>query len=173
MQNGEFNIDQKSKTVVFCQSAHGKRYYGKSNCDNSDTFDVVKGQLIAMKRCELNIRKEEIAATRNVLLNVKTIHSYAPENENKLWEGFSRKANETLSQHLNHVRELKNDIARLINNEYDYPKGDYRYETVLGSMRLVDNKTGHVVKFVDGKTVYFRIGEDEKGHKVLVEVKDI
>lgn len=145
MQNGEFNIDRKSKTVVFCQTAHGKRYYGKSTCDNSDTFDLVKGQLIAMKRCELNIRKDEIAATINVLNTVKSLHSYAPDNENKLWENFIHKASETLSQHRNHVRELRHDIERLIANEYEHPTGNVRYQTVHGSMKLVNDETGEVV----------------------------
>ena len=80
MKNQEFKIDTKSSVVVFCQKSHGRVFTSKSKADSIENFNVGIGQLIAMKRNEIKIRKVDIESMQKVISECQT---KAKENKGK------------------------------------------------------------------------------------------
>lgn len=140
MKNGEFIIDKEKGTVLFFQKYHDMMMFGESKCHENDQFNTIVGQLIAMKRCELKIRKKEIEAVRDIIDDLKLwkTHSCGIGQE-RIVENFIQYSYETLRRNLNHVRELKDDIKKLNENTYTLPENaeNIKYEYVNGSMKLV------------------------------------
>ena len=140
MKNGEFVIDNEKGTILFFQKYHDKMMFGESKCHKNDKFNVIVGQLIAMKRCELKIRKQEIKAVRNAIEDFKFWREHTCEiGQERLIEHYVQYSNEVLKNHLNHVKELKSDIKKLEENTYTLPKNaeNLKYEYINGSMKLV------------------------------------
>ena len=140
MRNGDFVIDKEKGTILFFQKYHGKMMFGESKCHKNDKFNVIVGQLIAMKRCELKIRKIEIEAVRNAIEYLKTWKThYFKVGQERLLEHYIQFSHETLRNHLNHVRELRKDIEELDKGTYILPENaeNLKYEYIKGSMKLV------------------------------------
>ena len=73
MKNGEFSVDTKTGVVVFCQKAHGVSFISTSSEHNLENFNVGVGQLIAMKRNEIKIRKADIEEMETIAAIISAV----------------------------------------------------------------------------------------------------
>ena len=146
MKNGDFIVDTKSGVVVFCQLAHGKNYVSISKAHNADDFNIGVGQLIAMKRNEIKIRKVDLEGMREVSahLGESALYYEGYGIHSKLYTNAKQVVDEKINASLNHIRELKKDLKALYDGTYDRLPEDVKsgkkvYAVVNGSMTLVDN----------------------------------
>lgn len=142
MKNGEFSVDTKTGVVVFCQKAHGVSFISTSSEHNLENFNVGVGQLIAMKRNEIKIRKADIDEMRKVVEELSK-HSFTGVGR-KLYTNFQQITHEKINASLNHIRELNQDLKSLYNGTYDkipeeVKSGEKAYAIVNGSVAIVDN----------------------------------
>ena len=119
MKNQEFKIDTKSGVVVFCQKSHGRVFTSKSKADSIENFNIGIGQLIAMKRNEIKIRKVDIESMQKV---VEECRAKADEHKgstaHKMYANFVQLAVDKVKMSYNHIRELKEDLDTLYNGTY-------------------------------------------------------
>lgn len=138
MKNQEFKIDTKSGVVVFCQKSHGRVFTSKSKADSIENFNIGIGQLIAMKRNEIKIRKVDIESMQKVVSECQT---KAKENKgttaSKLYANFVQMAMDKVKMSYNHIRELKEDLDRLYNGTYIVKP----YAEILADHKKVRNGT--------------------------------
>lgn len=73
MKNQEFKIDVDSRVVVFSQKSHGRLITSKAKADEKDDFNIGIGQLIAMKKNEIEIRKIDIKSMIKVSERLKEL----------------------------------------------------------------------------------------------------
>lgn len=120
MKNQEFKIDTKAGVVVFCQNSHGKQITSKSKADDVKNFNIGIGQLIAMKRNEIKIRKIDIQSMLEVVSECKAqalLHKGTTAQ--KLYSNFVQLACDKVNMSYNHIRELKEDLDTLYKGTYD------------------------------------------------------
>ena len=119
--------------VVFCQHSHGEEFVSKSKANNLSEFNIGIGQLIAMKRNEIAIRKADIKSYELVISDCQHSEITTP---NKLWSTFIQMAYEKINMSRNHIRELNRDLAVLYEGTY----GVRPYTEILEEAR----KTRHL-----------------------------
>lgn len=120
MKNQEFKIDAEAGIVVFCQKSHGNVFISKTKVSEKDKFNIGIGQLIAMKRNEIEIRKADIESMLEVLEACKSFADYYKGTSGgKLFGNFAQITAEKISMSRNHIRELKEDLETLYNGTYD------------------------------------------------------
>jgi hypothetical protein len=119
MGNQEFKVDASSGTVVFCQKAHGVEFVAKSKAVGNDKFNVGIGQLIAMKRVEIAIRKEDIKEMSKVVNECKWELGMSDMPAKKLWSNFIQFSCEKISMSRAHIRQLEKDLDSLYSKTYE------------------------------------------------------
>lgn len=119
MGNQEFKVDASSGTVVFCQKAHGVEFVAKSKAVGNDKFNVGIGQLIAMKRVEIAIRKEDIKAMNDVLVTGKYLVDCNVNPAKKLYSNFVQFTCEKINMSRAHIRQLEKDLDALYNKTFE------------------------------------------------------
>lgn len=119
MKNAEFKIDTKHGVVVVCQTTHGKNFTSVSKTNSLDKFNVGIGQLIALKRNQIAIRKNDIYDMEDVLETCKTSAEFSNGTDKKLWSNFVQIASDKINMSRNHIRELKRDLKTLCEGTYD------------------------------------------------------
>lgn len=148
MKNNEFKIDAEAGVITFAQMAHGNMFVSKAKVGGSDQFNIGVGQLIAMKRNEIAIRRVDIQEMRQITATLNDILSKVPKNDpedggiiRRLFADFNRQVHVKINASLNHVRELKKDIKQLERGEYDLPEGiklgTHMYAVIDGSVKVV------------------------------------
>ena len=148
MKNNEFKIDAEAGVITFAQMAHGNMFVSKAKVGGSDQFNIGVGQLIAMKRNEIAIRRVDIQEMRRITTTLNDILSKVPKNDpenggiiRRLFVDFTRQVYVKINASLNHVRELKKDIRQLERGEYDLPEGiklgTHMYAVIDGSVKVV------------------------------------
>ena len=145
MKNNEFKIDTEAGVITFAQMAHGNMFVSKAKVGGSDQFNIGVGQLIAMKRNEIAIRRVDIQEMRRITATLNDILSKDdPEDGGiirRLFADFNRLVHAKINALLNHVRELKKDIKQLERGEYDLPEGiklgTHMYAVIDGSVKVV------------------------------------
>lgn len=148
MKNNEFKIDAEAGVITFAQMAHGNMFVSKAKVGGSDQFNIGVGQLIAMKRNEIAIRRVDIQEMRRITTTLNDILSKVPKNDpenggiiRRLFVDFTRQVYVKINASLNHVRELKKDIRQLERGEYDLPEGiklgTHMYVVIDGSVKVV------------------------------------
>lgn len=148
MKNNEFKIDAEAGVITFAQKAHGNMFVSKAKVGGSDQFNIGVGQLIAMKRNEIAIRRVDIQEMRRITTELNDILSKVPKNDpenggiiRRLFVDFTRQVHVKINASLNHVRELKKDIKQLECGEYDLPEGiklgTHMYAVIDGSVKVV------------------------------------
>lgn len=119
MKNQEFKIDTKSGVVVFCQTSHGRVFTSMSKADSIENFNIGIGQLIAMKRNEIKIRKVDIESMKKVVAECRAkAEEYKGSTAHKLYANFVQLAVDKVKMSYNHIRELKEDLDTLYNGTY-------------------------------------------------------
>lgn len=119
MKNQEFKIDAKSGVVVFCQKSHGRVFTSKSKADSIDNFNIGIGQLIAMKRNEIKIRKVDIESMQKAVEECKSkISVHRGTTAAKLYANFVQIGCDKINMSYNHIRELKEDLDALYKGTY-------------------------------------------------------
>ena len=154
MKNQEFKIDAKAGIVVFCQKSHGNVFISKTKVSEKDNFNIGIGQLIAMKRNEIDIRKADIKSMLEVLEDCKSFADfYKGTSGGKLFGNFAQITTDKISMSRNHIRELKEDLETLYNGTYDVKP----YDEILAErkqMRLVKKPYTVPKEIVDGTHIY-------------------
>ena len=133
MKNQEFKIDAEAGVVVFSQKAHDKMYTSKSKVDNIADFNVGIGQLIAMKRNEIEIRKDDIESMKDVAAQCEGMVNKTRGIERKLWSNFLQLAHDKIRMSQNHIHELRTDLEALYNKTYVVKP----YEEILAEHRTM------------------------------------
>lgn len=119
MKNQEFKIDTESGVVVFCQKSHGRVFTSKSKVDSIENFNIGIGQLIAMKRNEIKIRKVDIESMQRVVVECRTkANKYKGSTAHKMYANFVQLAVDKVKMSYNHIRELKEDLDALYTGTY-------------------------------------------------------
>lgn len=119
MKNQDFKIDAEAGVVVFCQKAHGRVFTSKSKADRIENFNVGIGQLIAMKRNEIDIRKVDIQSMNDVLEDCQRMGKYyRGTTGSKLFSNFVQITSDKIKMSYNHIRELKSDLKALYEGTY-------------------------------------------------------
>lgn len=119
MKNQEFKIDTKSGVVVFCQKSHGRVFTSKSKADSIENFNIGIGQLIAMKRNEIKIRKVDIESMQKAVEECKRqIKAHSGTTAAKLYANFVQIGSDKVNMSYNHIRELKEDLDTLYKGTY-------------------------------------------------------
>lgn len=119
MKNQEFKIDTKSGVVVFCQKSHGRVFTSKSKADSIENFNIGIGQLIAMKRNEIKIRKVDIESMQKVVAECQAkAKEHKGTTASKLYVNFVQMAMDKVKMSYNHIHELKDDLDTLYRGEY-------------------------------------------------------
>lgn len=118
MKNQEFRIDTEAGVVVFSQKAHDKMFVSKSKANSPSEFNIGIGQLIAMKRNEIEIRKVDIQSMLDVIKECENKLKDAHGTAKKLWTNFIQLANDKVKMSQNHIRELKKDLDTLYKGTY-------------------------------------------------------
>jgi len=154
MKNQEFKIDAEAGIVVFCQKSHGNVFISKTKVSEKDNFNIGIGQLIAMKRNEIDIRKADIKSMLEVLEDCKSFANfYNGTSGGKLFGNFAQITTDKISMSRNHIRELKEDLETLYNGTYDVKP----YDEILAErkqMRLVKKPYTVPKEIVDGTHIY-------------------
>lgn len=136
MKNQEFKIDTEAGIVVFCQKSHGKTFISKTKVSEKDKFNVGIGQLIAMKRNEIAIRKSDINSMLAVVDECNDLaFLHNGTTGQKLYSNFAQIAAEKVSMSRNHIRELKQDLETLYNGTYDVKP----YAEILEEHKVIRN----------------------------------
>lgn len=154
MKNQEFKIDAEAGIVVFCQKSHGNVFISKTKVSEKDNFNIGIGQLIAMKRNEIDIRKADIKSMLEVLEDCKeNIDFYKGTSGCKLFGNFAQITSEKISMSRNHIRELKEDLETLYNGTYDVKPYD---EIIKERKQLSLVRKPYTVpkEIVDGTHIY-------------------
>lgn len=119
MKNQEFKIDTKSGVVVFCQKSHGHVFTSKSKADSIENFNIGIGQLIAMKRNEIKIRKVDIESMQKVVAECQAkVKEHNGTSASKLYANFVQIGCDKINMSYNHIRELKEDLDTLYKGTY-------------------------------------------------------
>lgn len=170
MKNGEFLINTKEGVVVFAQRSHGKEFASVSQSHSDDKFNIGIGQLVAMKRNEIKIRKADIKAMRMV---AKFLGNCMEEAEGttagKCFAQYKGITDEKINASLNHIRELKSDLETLYTGTYlVQPYAEIRAARLKGTEP--GQKRDYVVpqEVVDGTHIYKTVG----GSTQLVKLED-
>lgn len=119
MKNQEFKIDVDSRVVVFSQKSHGRLIVTTSKADEKIDFNIGIGQLIAMKRNEIEIRKIDIKSmikASEKLKELSKIHNN--ETAHKLYVYYAQLTDNKIAMSRNHIKELKKDLRHLYEGTY-------------------------------------------------------
>lgn len=136
MKNQEFKIDAEAGIVVFCQKSHGNVFISKTKVSEKDKFNIGIGQLITMKRNEIEIRKADIKSMLTVADECKDLaYIHSGSTARKLYSNFAQIAAEKVSMSRNHIRELKQDLETLYNGTYEVKP----YAEILESHKVIRN----------------------------------
>lgn len=155
MKNGEFKIDTKAGVVAFCQASHGKEFISTSKVEDLTKFNIGIGQLIAMKRNELKIRKADLKTMLSVVDDCNHMsHFYTDTTGSKLWSNFVQLAADKISMSRNHVRELNSDLTHLYNGTYNVKPYAEILEDKKLKVRDADRPYSVPQEVVDGTHVY-------------------
>lgn len=148
MNNGDFNVDIKAGVVVFAQRAHGKMHISVSRVKPGEQFNIGVGQLIAMKRNEIEIRQADIKTLTTLRTSMLSMNEIERANKNNLlaarmYANFAGILSEKINASRNHVVELRRDLKRLYQGTYDLPEEIKTqksiYAVVNGSVAIVKN----------------------------------
>ena len=143
MKNQEFKIDVDSRVVVFSQKSHGKIIVSKAKADEKDDFNIGIGQLIAMKKNEIEIRKIDIKSMIKVSEKLKELSKiYRNETANKLYTYYAQLTDNKISMSRNHIKELKDDLKHLYEGTYVVKP----YDEIVSDRRTVRKCTDEDVK---------------------------
>ena len=119
MKNQEFKIDVDSRVVVFSQKSHGRLITSKAKADEKDDFNIGIGQLIAMKKNEIEIRKIDIKSMIKVSKRLKELSKiYNNETAHKLYVYYAQLTDDKIAMSRNHIKELKKDLKHLYEGTY-------------------------------------------------------
>ena len=136
MKNQEFKIDAEAGIVVFCQKSHGRVFISKTKVSEKDNFNIGIGQLITMKRNEIEIRKADIKTMQIVADECKELAIlHDGSTGQKLYSNFAQITAEKISMSRNHIRELKEDLETLYNGTYDVKP----YAEILENHKTIRN----------------------------------
>lgn len=119
MKNQEFKINVDSRVVVFSQKSHGRLVTSKAKADKKDDFNIGIGQLIAMKKNEIEIRKIDIKSMIKVSERLKELSkTYNNETAHKLYVYYAQLTDNKIAMSRNHIKELKKDLRHLYEGTY-------------------------------------------------------
>lgn len=120
MKNQEFKIDVDARVVVFSQKSHGKEFISTTKANTDDEFNIGIGQLIVMKKNEIEIRKADIKSMIKVSENCKKLaQENRYETAHKMYTYYAQLTDDKISRSRNHIIELKRDLKSLYEGTYD------------------------------------------------------
>lgn len=138
MKSQGFKIDAKSGVVVFFQLSHGKMFSSKAKVGDGDKFNVGIGQLIAMKRNEIAIRKKDIEDMQDMIDYLRIdIHANNDNIGAKLYSQFLQVVHDKIKKSYHHIHELEHDLETLYEGTYDVRP----YDEIVKEHRIIRNGT--------------------------------
>lgn len=110
-----FIYSNDNKVVVCLQISKGQEFKGIARCNNSDNLNLEIGKKLAQARCDMEIRKRDLAEIRYAKDQLALYIEELPEHQTKLWRIWYQDAIRVEKLQLEHIRNLKDQIKNLSN----------------------------------------------------------